>query len=171
MTNKEQSHGAVISKEQSTGAVIIRDMKKEDAKKVADLFRECFSLSWSEKAVEEMFEVPGYHNLVARSGEEICGYIGMKAVLDEADIVNVAVSSSMRRAGIGTKLLKALLKKAAEQKIKKIFLEVRQGNAAAISLYEHAGFMRCGVRKSYYTMPREDALMMTWTVGNSNSFQ
>lgn len=140
----------------------VRHMEKEDCSEVAGLFGRCFSHPWSKEAVEEMFDVPGYLNLIARKEGTLCGYIGIKSVLDEADIVNVAVEPSCRREGIGRCLLDILLEQAKKQEIQKIYLEVRKSNMAAIGLYEQAGFHSCGIRKNYYKNPAEDALLMEW---------
>lgn len=142
--------------------MIIRTMKAGDAEAVSRLFAQCFADPWSYAAVREMFTTEGYCNLIAFRGEEICGYVGIKAVLDEADIVNVAVSPVCRRQGIGRKLIHALLEVAKEKNIAHIFLEVREHNEAAIGLYEEAGFSRIGIRKNYYTNPKEHAILMVW---------
>ena len=86
----------------------------------------------------------------AKEETEVIGYIGMKVVLDEADITNVAVLPAYRKKGIARKLLQQLLDEARQQGIYSIYLEVRDSNAAAITLYKHAGFKEVGKRKNYY---------------------
>lgn len=140
----------------------IRQMKKEDCGQVHGLFEQCFHDPWSLAGIEEMFDTPGYYNLVASLEGRICGYVGIKAVLDEADIVNVAVDPSMRRRHIGKKLLQHLLCHAKESAISHIFLEVREKNLPAICLYEQAGFQKAGIRKNYYSNPTEHAMIMVW---------
>lgn len=103
----------------------------------------------------------GYCSFLAKE-EEVIGYVGMKMVLDEADITNVAVLPSHRKKGIARKLLKQLLEEAKKQNLHRIYLEVRASNIAAVTLYEHAGFKEVGQRKNYYDNPREDAILMLW---------
>ena len=140
----------------------IRDMAPEDCPEVSRLQAQCFSTPWSQKSLEETFRVKGYTNLIVKKEGRLLGYIGFLAAMEEADITNVAVAPSCRRQGIGKALLDHLKERAAQQKISRIFLEVRASNKAAVALYEQAGFHRVTVRKNYYEKPREDALIMVW---------
>ena len=137
-------------------------MTEADCEKTAFLMKECFSTPWALEGLKEMFHTRGYCSFLAKEGEEVIGYVGMKIVLDEADITNVAVMPSYRKQGIAGKLLAQLLEAAKEQELHSIFLEVRASNVAAITLYEHAGFKEIGQRKNYYDHPREDARLMQW---------
>lgn len=92
--------------------------------------------------------------------ETVAGYIGCLYAADEGDITNVSVDSARRREGIGKCLVQALLAESRKRGCRRIFLEVRQSNDAAIRLYQGCGFVRVGVRKNYYTKPQEDALLM-----------
>ena len=113
----------------------IREMKREDCQEVWNLQKQCFSIPWSMESLESMFRTKGYTSLIALDDQRIIGYVGMKAVFDEADITNVAVDLSERRQGIGKALIKELLIIADQQKLNRIFLEVRMSNEAAIRLY------------------------------------
>ena len=146
----------------------IREMKREDCQEVWNLQKHCFSIPWSMESLESMFQTKGYTSLIALDDQRIIGYVGMKAVFDEADITNVAVDLSERRQGIGKALIKELLIIADQQKLNRIFLEVRMSNEAAIRLYEGVGFKKIDCRKNYYEKPREDAWIMVWE--NTNSY-
>lgn len=145
--------------------IVIRTMSERDSSAVWELEKKCFSVPWSEESIRAMFSEKGYWNLTARDDGSLVGYIGMKAVLDEADITNVAVDPDRRRQGIGKMLLRGLLAKAGELGIRRIFLEVRVSNTAARALYEQAGFRTVDVRKNYYEKPKEDAYIMVWESG------
>lgn len=145
--------------------IVIRTMSERDSSAVWELEKKCFSVPWSEESIRAMFSEKGYWNLTARDDGSLVGYIGMKAVLDEADITNVAVDPERRRQGIGKMLLRGLLAKAGELGIRRIFLEVRVSNTAARALYEQAGFRTVDVRKNYYEKPKEDAYIMVWESG------
>ena len=138
----------------------IRQMRREDCPAVAKLQSVCFSTPWSLKSLEDMESQPGGRNYVAVKDGVIVGYVGMLAVLDEADITNVAVEPEQRRQGIGRLLVSHLKEQAQKEEIRHIFLEVRKSNLAAIRLYEEAGFSQSAIRKNYYDKPREDALIM-----------
>lgn len=145
--------------------IVIRTMSERDSSAVWELEKKCFSVPWSEESIRAMFSEKGYWNLTARDDGSLVGYIGMKAVLDEADITNVAVDPDRRRQGIGKMLLRGLLAKAGDMGIRRIFLEVRVSNTAARALYEQAGFRTVDVRKNYYEKPKEDAYIMVWESG------
>lgn len=140
----------------------IREMTQEDSQDVWVLQKQCFSVPWSLDSIQKMFVTEGYYNLIAKQGEVLVGYIGMKTVLDEADITNVAVHPAWRRQEIGKKLLQGLLERAVQQGVCQIFLEVRESNIAARKLYTQAGFKDVDKRKNYYEKPKEDAYIMTW---------
>lgn len=150
------------SADRNLQTIIIKEMTLDDCSKVYRLQQECFSVPWSLEGLKEMFCTKGYFNYVAEIDGDILGYVGMKAVLDEADITNVAVSPQVRRRGVGKKLLAHLKKSAKENGISTIFLEVRVSNEPAIRLYEQAGFEEGEIRKNYYEKPTEDALIMIW---------
>ena len=122
-------------------------MTEADCEKTGLLMKECFSVPWSVEGLKEMFHTEGYCSFLAKE-EEVIGYVGMKMVLDEADITNVAVLPSHRKKGIARKLLKQLLEEAKKQNLHRIYLEVRASNIAAVTLY--------------YDNPREDAILMLW---------
>jgi [ribosomal protein S18]-alanine N-acetyltransferase len=74
--------------------------------------------------------------------------------------MNLAVTSSARRQGIGRDLLRHALRLGLKQGACRALLEVRASNAPALALYEGAGFTRKAVRMKYYTNPVEDAVLM-----------
>ena len=90
-------------------------MTEADCEKTGLLMKECFSVPWSVEGLKEMFHTEGYCSFLAKEEEEVIGYVGMKMVLDEADITNVAVLPFHRKKGIAGKLLKQLLEEAKKQ--------------------------------------------------------
>lgn len=92
--------------------------------------------------------------------QTLLGYAGAQIVFDEMNITNVAVAKSARRQGVGVRLLEALETYARQNGISGVTLEVRVGNAAAVALYEKAGFACEGRRKNFYSNPTEDCYIM-----------
>lgn len=127
---------------------------------VIDLERESHSSPWSRAAFEAELAHPHGRFLVARLDGQLVAYGALWLLIDEAHIINLAVSKRVRRQGIGLKLMKELLGAAKDAGILCATLEVRAGNVAAISLYESMGFQKTTVRKRYYPDDNEDAIVM-----------
>lgn len=145
------------------------DILKKDAKELGHLDRECFSVPWSEKAFSDEAENEKAIYVVAKENNKILGYAGLWKVLDEGQITNIAVRKKLRRQGIAENMLRELLKKATSQDIKRLSLEVRKSNEAAIGLYSKMGFFVVGERKNYYHEPTENAILMDLELkGNEN---
>lgn len=97
--------------------------------------------------------------------QRIAGYIVARESAGELHINNVAVRDQYRRRGVGSALLGRIMDTAKRLKVKVAFLEVRSGNRAAQALYEKIGFQAIARRPDYYSDPREDAVVMSLTLG------
>lgn len=137
----------------------------EDAKGLAELDREVFSVPWSEKSFLDECKNQLAVYFIAKDKEKIVGYAGFWHVADEGDITNIAVLPSYRRRKIASSLLEEMIKEAKKRQLALLTLEVRCSNTPAINLYEHFGFKVIGKRKMYYTNPTEDAFIMTLYFG------
>ncbi|MFQ5839997.1 MAG: ribosomal protein S18-alanine N-acetyltransferase, partial [Candidatus Methylomirabilales bacterium] len=94
------------------------------------------------------------------SRRQVVGYCCLWIMADELQIANLAVIPTLRRQGIGRRLVAAALAVAAARGVRRAFLEVRAGNDAAQALYRRFGFSVLARRRRYYSEPREDALIM-----------
>lgn len=121
----------------------------------------CFSLPWSAAMFLPELSDNSCFWVCALEGETVLGYAGMKTVLDEGYISNIAVSPAARRRGIAASLMAALRAEAERRRLSFLTLEVRESNEAAISLYRKLGYTLCGRRPNYYERPKETALLMT----------
>mgnify|MGYP005799571333 CR=1 FL=1 len=90
---------------------------------------------------------------------KIIGFAGIKIVLDEADIMNIAINKNFRGQGFALKLLSYIIEKCQNNNIKKINLEVNEKNIPAINLYKKLQFNEIGRRKNYYD--GNDAILMS----------
>jgi len=133
-------------------------MTTEDARVLAELDVLCFAVPWSEKSFLEEANNPIARYFVAKDEEKIVGYGGIWLVSGEGQITNIAVHPDSRKKGIASAILEELIKSA--EGCEQIFLEVRESNTAAISLYEKHGFKKCGVRKNFYHSPTENGIIM-----------
>ncbi len=95
----------------------------------------------------------------------LAGFAAFKRVLDEAELLNLAVDPDHRRKGIARALLKAATCELLAHGVSRVFLEVRASNEPAISLYAAAGFKLQRLRRDYYHDPIEDAIVMECRIG------
>ncbi len=140
--------------------ITVRKMENGDIPHIAALEKVCFSLPWPEDAVALELTNPLSLWLVAYDGDRFAGYIGSQAVLDEADMMNLAVVPSFRRCGVAQELVSQLVEQLAFTGVRCLTLEVRASNSSAIALYEKLGFNEVGRRPRYYQKPKEDALIL-----------
>ena len=138
----------------------IEIMNASHVAQIAALEKICFSDPWSERSIASELDNKLAFWLVATEGEQVTGYIGSQTVMDETDMMNVAVHPDFRRQGIAEVLVSTLVEKLKEMRSHCLTLEVRASNAPAIALYEKLGFAEIGRRKNYYRNPREDALIL-----------
>ena len=140
----------------------------EDTAKVAEILREAReAASWSEEALRETALLPGVAAFVSERSGAVSGIVVGRQVLDEAEILNLAVTQGMRRQGEGRALIGYLLQRFAECKVSRVFLEVRESNSGAIAFYRGVGFQAVGTRRDYYQDPKESATVMELWLGKS----
>lgn len=141
--------------------MVVRRMEMKDVQKVYQLSRESFSEPWALSAIEKEMTNPVASYFVAEVEGEVIGFGGMWHVLDEGEIINIAVHKAYHRQGIGKLILNQLISEARRRKLVVIHLEVRASNEAAKVLYHKQGFNCTATRKAYYHNPTEDALIMS----------
>ena len=134
-------------------------LSREHLSGVAAIESECFSEPWSQSSLELLLLERNF-GVVALCKERVVGYGGMTTVLDEGAVTNIAVNKDFRHKGIGRHIVLKMLSVAESMGVKQVFLEVRESNAPAISLYTSLGFEACGIRKGFYKNPSENAIQM-----------
>ena len=98
--------------------------------------------------------------IVAIYGNVVIAYSSMSIMYDHADLLYISVSKDFKRIGIAKKLIDILVDRCKELKLEGMFLEVRESNISAISLYIKCGFTKISERKNYYSLPDETALIL-----------
>jgi ribosomal-protein-alanine N-acetyltransferase len=150
-------------------AVTIDLMRKEDIDQVLAIEQNSFSMPWSRNLFLSEFRSPLISSLLVALADTperiVAGYLVFWSVTDEMHILNLAVGPEFRRQGIARKLLLAALMRAYGKGSKRALLEVRASNAAAHKFYSELGFTGTAVRRDYYDMPVEDAIVMTLEQG------
>lgn len=140
--------------------IIVRKMRAEDTAAVSRLESEVFTMPWSESAFRKMAEEENAIYIVAVYQDTIIGNCGVRNILGEGEITNVAVGEKYRGHGVAKRMFRMLLAEGKERGIDAFTLEVRKSNLPAIRLYESFGFETAGVRPRFYEKPVEDALVM-----------
>ena len=140
--------------------MMITNMRQEHVAQVAALEKLCFRDPWSENSVASELNNPLSFWLVALDGERVAGYVGSQTVMDESDMMNVAVHPDYRKQGIATALIVGLVEELRNRGSRCLTLEVRASNETSISVYRKLEFQEVGRRKNYYRNPREDALIL-----------
>jgi [ribosomal protein S18]-alanine N-acetyltransferase len=150
-------------------AAIIRPANTKDIPAIMTLDRGCTSaVHWTEHQYQQIFQL-GIQGLVlvaqrclsnaAEDAGRVLGFLVARQIGFEWELENMVVDPGVRRNGLGNRLVQALLAEARQTRGDRIFLEVRESNAAARTLYEKAGFRQTGRRKLYYAGPSEDAIL------------
>ena len=126
--------------------------------RLAEIHAAAFATPWDAAAFETLLDQTGVFVLGAPDG-----FILLRAVADEAEILTLAVRPGARRSGLGAGLVKQGAAAAAARGATRLFLEVADDNAAALAIYARAGFAEAGRRPGYYARPdggRRDALIL-----------
>ncbi|MBP8294737.1 MAG: ribosomal protein S18-alanine N-acetyltransferase [Burkholderiales bacterium] len=139
----------------------LRLMVEADLAAVVALDRSSHFTPWTEDNFKDALAA-GNLCLVGEQDGALVACAVLQLAGGEAELLTMAVLPAARRMGLGRQLLRELIARAAANRAAAIWLEVRESNAAAISLYREAGFAEIGWRKGYYRTPagREDAIMM-----------
>ena len=115
---------------------------------------------WSAAQFEDYLHRPRIFFFVAKEIKQITGFVLLQSIVPEAELFRLVVAPQFRRQGVGLLLLQSSLRHLHTMGVQTCFLEVRDSNKAAQSLYERVGFRETGRRKKYYRVPVEDALLL-----------
>ena len=115
---------------------------------------------WSPEQYNGIFSAasPRRVALVIEQANGVQGFLVAQEIAPEWEIENIAIAADARRRGLGTRLLGEFLSHARAEGAHAVFLEVRESNHAARSLYEKWAFIESGRRVRYYQSPQEDAI-------------
>jgi len=143
-------------------------MRPADLAEVMRIERTSFTMPWRESTFRALMRRPSASLSVAEREGAVVGFSVVWFAADEAELGDLAVDPSSRRRGIASALLDRVYLECAARRTRALYLEVRESNAAARTLYEKAGFELVGRRRAYYTAPREDACVMRLLLQDSS---
>ena len=142
-------------KQLESNTIQISKMQLEDIDSIDYNYFDDF---WNVQNLKDDFLSSNSVWFLAKIEEKIVGFVGIKVILDEADIMNIAIHKNYRQQGFGSLLLTHIINYCKNNNVKKINLEVNENNIPAINLYKKQGFKIVGVRKKYYE--NDDAILM-----------
>ena len=157
--------GSMSLRRESRFDVKIRRAAFGDVLSIGLIERESFADPWGSREFTTAVDAQQAIFLVAEDpAGVVIGYAIALAVMDEAEILNLAVRPVDRGAGLGGKLLDAAIDEATSRGAEQVFLEVRESNDSARRLYASRGFKEVSRRRGYYREPVEDALVLRLAV-------
>lgn len=140
----------------------LRSMRRNDLDSVFAIERAVQRFPWSRGNFVDALDSDFICRVDESEDGSIRGYAILMSAADEAELLTIGVAQPEQRKGLGRAILAAMLDEARERRVRRVYLEVRPSNDAAIALYRSAGFDEVGVRRGYYHNASgiEDALVM-----------
>ncbi|MCU4498302.1 ribosomal protein S18-alanine N-acetyltransferase [Acinetobacter ursingii] len=139
---------------------MIRSMQTNDVQAVTQIEQQVQTHPWT--AQQFLESVESYQSTVIEQQNQILGFCILQPVLDEANLLLMAIHPEFQGQGLGYQLLEKSIELLKNHPVQ-IFLEVRESNLGAIKLYEKSGFHQIDLRRNYYPKPdgtREQAIIM-----------
>jgi ribosomal-protein-alanine N-acetyltransferase len=142
--------------------MILRDMSEADLEAVLRIEREAHAHPWTLGNFSDALRSKYQCKIFESETGDMLGYAVLMLAVDEAELLDIAIAPKQQRRGWGRKLLDEMLALARRHDMRRMVLEVRASNSAAIALYRSAGFADIGLRREYYPAQngREDAILM-----------
>lgn len=117
---------------------------------------------WSYESYKDEINLESSFTVVAKIDNQTVGFLVGRLIIEEncAELYNIGIDLHFRQKSIGTKLIESFIKSCVDNKLEKIFLEVRESNETAIQFYLKHNFSSLSKRKNFYSNPTEDAILM-----------
>jgi ribosomal-protein-alanine N-acetyltransferase len=141
--------------------LLFSPMKRKHLRSVVAIEQQVYPEPWTTGLfVSELAMKAVRDYTVALIDDAVVGYAGLSYIEDEAHLTNIAIDPLFQGRSLATKLMLRCFELCTSRGVPNMTLEVRVSNLAAQALYRKFGFAPAGVRKNYYSSPREDALIM-----------
>lgn len=142
--------------------LVFRSAGTSDLEFAAPLIHRADPYGWTMANLQSAL-ASGWTVTLAEVDGRLVGCAVVMRMIDEAELLEIAVDPAEQGRGYGRALLSHVMETAGSQAVRVMHLEVRLGNVRALTMYEKAGFVRVGLRRGYYPADtgREDAVLMT----------
>lgn len=154
--------------------VSYKPLKVSEIYEVTELMGDIFPNSWSFESLHAFIRNTSSASLGLYCKSDLCGFILISTVLEEAEIFSFAIRQINRHQGYGGRLLDKALNILRKKGILKVFLEVSENNSKAQALYKSRQFEKIGVRKNYYKEGAgsySDAITMVHCLQQESSYK
>jgi len=138
-------------------SILIKDYSPIYFSEVKSILINNFKFPWSDENINKIS--PFSYKKVYLFQNRVIGFLDSKVILDEAEILMIAVEKSMQSKGVGRFILNEFIKDMKKSCVKEIFLEVAEDNTKAINFYKSLGFKEFDIRKKYYKDDKNAILM------------
>lgn len=150
---------------------VTRENRQHYLEEILKIENVSFPTPWNLKAFQQELDNPISHLWALMENCALVGYVCFWHIENVIQILNIAIHPDKRGQGNGYRLLQKVVRTGRTKGIDFIWLEVRESNLPARSLYQNFGFKEVGIRPRYYRDTNEDAVTMTLTLeskdGNS----
>lgn len=133
--------------------------RASDSAAIARLHGAAFHRGWSDGEITALLADPAVTGDCLRAGRVVQGFVLSRRAADEAEILSIAVDRNRRGQGLAARLLLHHMQRLAGLGTRRLFLEVEDGNEAAVRLYRRAGFAEVGRRQGYYASGKTALVM------------
>ena len=140
--------------------MLIRRINEADFPALSELDSACFSVPWGRDSFRMLLS-DACEPYGAFEGDRLIGFGYILCIVDDAELLRLAVREDCRRQGVARKLMEKLKETARERGLTRMSLEVRESNAPAKALYESLGFEQVGTINNYYRQPKENACLLS----------
>jgi ribosomal-protein-alanine N-acetyltransferase len=130
--------------------ISVTPAKETDAAILAELHHACLGQEWKTHEIANILSNQGTLALLAQENGTADGFILLRCIAGEGEILNMGVVADAQKKGVGTALLKAATAVCEKENCAQVWLEVAEDNKAALHLYHAHGFTEEGKRKAYY---------------------
>ena len=140
---------------------VLREMNLADVDTVMRIEQDVHAHPWTRGNFTDALNSDCVCKVYEADGEML-GYVVLMPAVDEAQLLDISIAAAHQRKGLGRNLLGEAMKIARGMDMRRMLLEVRPSNVAALGLYRAAGFSEIGLRRGYYPKDngREDAVVM-----------
>jgi ribosomal-protein-alanine N-acetyltransferase len=147
----------------------IRWMIRRDMPEVLAIESDSFEFPWCENDFLRCLRQRNCIGMVAERDNKVVGFMIYELHKSRLHILNFAVSSRYRRAGVGTQMISKLVGKLSTERRNRILLEVRETNLPAQLFFRSSGFRAVSVLRQFYEDTPEDAYLMQFRYRGSDS--